>query len=198
MREFLKSGIVGKIDINKLICVHNYKDFKKTENGRKMIETYLYRWDKLGFIEGLDDELKERCAVAMEQLAVYLLTENESYKNFDYAFETIGFPMIRRICCGSVGNNEKLNDLDLFNFEKFIKYCKELDIINLIEEVHNIVNDTPIDSAAETCAMGCEMIIRRFNGDERSFNEMKAENINKLREQIKKRNEGTSSGNTNA
>jgi hypothetical protein len=42
------------------------------------------------------------------------------------------------------------------------------------------------------------MIINRFNGDERSFDDIKAEYINKLKEQIKKRNEGTSSDNTDA
>ena len=122
MREFLETNVVGKIELDKSICVHNYKDFKKTEKGQKMIEKYLERWGKLGFIEGLEGEVRERCAVGMEQLAVYLFTENESYKNFDVSFETMGFPMIRRVCCGSIGNQEKLNDLDLFNFEKFIKY----------------------------------------------------------------------------
>ena len=104
MREFLETNVVGKIELDKSICVHNYKDFKKTEKGQKMIEKYLERWGKLGFIEGLEGEVRERCAVGMEQLAVYLFTENESYKNFDVSFETMGFPMIRRVCCGSIGN----------------------------------------------------------------------------------------------
>ena len=197
MREFLETNVVGKIELDKSICVHNYKDFKKTEKGQKMIEKYLERWGKLGFIEGLEGEVRERCAVGMEQLAVYLFTENESYKNFDVSFETMGFPMIRRVCCGSIGNKEKLNDLDLFNFEKFIKYCKELDIASLINDVDKIVGDTKFDVEAETCALGCEMIIKRFNGDERSFDEMKVEYINKIKEKIKNDNERASSDNTN-
>ena len=197
MREFLETGVVGKIELDKSICVHNYKDFKKTEKGQKMIEKYLERWGKLGFIEGLEGEVKERGAVAMEQLAVYLFTENESYKNFDSVFETIGFPMIRRVCCGSIGNYEKLNNLDLFDFEKFIKYCKELDIVSLINDVNKIVGDTKFDTEAETCVLGCEMIIKRFNGDERSFDEMKVEYINKIKEKIKDDNERASSDNTN-
>ena len=197
MKEFLETGVVGKIEPDKSICVHNYKDFKKTEKGQKMIEKYLERWSKLGFIEGLEGEVKERGAVAMEQLAVYLFTENESYKNFDSVFETIGFPMIRRVCCGSIGNKENLNNLDLFDFEKFIKYCKELDIVSLINDVDKIVCDTKIDVEAETCVLGCEMIIKRFNGDERSFDEMKVEYINKIKEKIKNDNERASSDNTN-
>ena len=197
MKEFLETGVVGKIELDKSICVHNYRDFKKTEKGQKMIEKYLERWSKLGFIEGLEGEVKERGAVAMEQLAVYLFTENESYKNFDSVFETIGFPMIRRVCCGSIGNKENLNNLDLFDFEKFIKYCKELDIVSLINDVDKIVCDTKFDVEAETCVLGCEMIIKRFNGDERSFDEMKVEYINKIKEKIKNDNERASSDNTN-
>jgi len=197
MREFIKY-LGEKICLDKTILVHNYKDFQKTEKGKKMIETYIDRWKRFGFIEGLEGEVRERCAVAMEQLAVYLLTENESYKNFDSAFETIGFPMIRAICNGLlVGTQEKLNNLDSFNFEKFIKYCKELDITNLINDVDKIVGDTKIDTEAETCLLGCEMIIKRFNGDERSFDEMKVEYINKIKEKIKNYNERASSDNTN-
>jgi hypothetical protein len=134
----------------------------------------------------------------MEQLAVYLITEAVE-KELTGPFETIGFPMVRRICCGSIGNQEKLNDLDLFNFEKFIKYSKELNVVGLMEDVDKIVGDTKqFDAEAEACALGCEMIIKKFNGDERSLDEIKVEYLNKIKEKISKRNEGTSSDNTNA
>lgn len=196
MKEFLEAGVIGKIELDKSICVHNYKDFKKTEKGQKMIEKYLERWSRLGFIEGLEGEVKERGAVAMEQLAVYLIAEAVE-NSLSGPFETIGFPMIRRVCCGSIGNKENLNNLDLFNFEKFIKYCKELDILSLRNDVDKIVGDTEFDVEAETCALGCEMIIKRFNDDERSFDEMKVEYINKIKEKIKNDNERTSGDNTN-
>jgi len=199
MKEILETSVVGKIELDKSICVHNYKDFKKNEKGQKMIEKYLERWSKLGFIEGLEGEVRERCAVGMEQLAVYLLTENESYKNFDVSFETIGFPMIRAICNGLlVGTQEKLNNLDSFNFEKFIKYCKELDITSLMNDVDKITSGINVDVEAETCLLACEMIIKRFNGDERSFDDIKTKYLNKIKEKRSKRNEGSSSDNTNA
>ena len=68
---------------------------------------------------------------------------------------------------------------------------------NLINDVDKIVGDTKFDVEAETCALGCEMIIKRFNGDERSFDEMKVEYINKIKEKIKNDNERASSDNTN-
>ena len=196
MKKFIEY-LGENINLDKSICVHNYKDFKRTEKGQKMIDTFVERWQRFGFIEGLEGEIRERCAVAMEQLAIYLIAETVE-KELSGPFETIGFPIIRRICCGSIGNNVKLNDLDLFNFEKFLKYSKELDVVKLIDEVYNVINWTHIDAEAEACALGCEMIINRFNGDERSFDDIKAEYINKLKEKIKKRNEGTSSDNTDA
>ena len=188
MKEFIKSTSEN-INLDKSILVHNYKDFKKTEKGQKMIEEYLDRWSRFGFIEGLEGEIRERCAVAMEQLAVYLLTENDNNENFDSAFETIGFPMIRRVCCGSIGNKESLNDFDLFDFEKFIKYCKELDIVSLINEIDKIVGDTNFDVEAETCALACEMLIKRFNGDERSFKDVEEDYIDKIKAKTEKKND---------
>ena len=196
MKEFLEHTIEN-LNLDKSILVHNYKDFKRTEKGQQMIDKYLDRWGKLGFIEGLEGEVRERCAVAMEQLAVYLLTENEEYTNFDVEFETIGFPMIRRIVCGY---NGKLNDLDLFNFEKFIKYCKELNVSKLISEISDLVDgfNGRIDSEAEDCAIACEILIKKFNGDERDFDEMKKEIFKEIKEKIEKRYERFSGDNTNA
>lgn len=197
MMEFIKY-LGENIYLDRSILVHNYKDFKRTEKGQKMIETYIDRWKRFGFIEGLNGELRERCSVGMEQLAIYLLTENENHQNFGEPFSTVAFPMIRRITCGSVGNAEKLNDLDLFDFLKFIKYCKELDVVGLINNAATIIGSTQIDAEAEACALGCEVIIRKFNGDERSFNEIKAEYIDKLKEKIKKEYEGTRNNHTDA
>jgi hypothetical protein len=196
MKEFIKY-LGENIYLDKSILVHKYRDFKKTEKGQKMIETYLDRWKRFGFIEGIEGEISERCAVAMEQLAVYLIYE-AAENELTGPFETIGFPMIRRIACGSVGNQEKLNDLDLFDFEKFIKYSKELNVVKLIDDINNLVENTEFDVEAEGCAIGCEMIIKRFNGDERSFDEIKEEFFDKIKEKIKKRHEGFSSDNTNA
>lgn len=195
MREFLKSNPGGHFDCDKRILVHNYKDFKKTDWGKEQIEKYLDRWDKLGFLYGLDGEIKERIALAMEQLAVYFIweaVENDSTR----AFETIGFPMVRRIINGPVnGQDSDLKGLDLFDFEKFIKYSKELDIKALEDKIEKeITAFHKIDTEAEACLIACEVIISRFNGDERSFNELVDNYIKK----IKEKDERVSSDNTDA
>lgn len=185
MKEFIKSTSEN-INLDKSILVHNYKDFKKTEKGQKMIEKYLDRWSRFGLIEGLEGEVRERCAVAMEQLAVYLLTENDNNENFDSVFEIIGFPIIRRVFCGYYVN---LNDLDLFNFEKFIKYCKELDVVKLINDINSLPHMYKIDVEAEACFLACEMLIKRFNGDERSFKDVEQEYIDKIKGKTEKKND---------
>ena len=68
----------------------------------------------------------------------------------------------------------------------------------ICNDVYKIVGDTKFDVEAETCALGCEMIIKRFNGDERSFDEMKVEYINKIKEKINDNNEGARDNNNDA
>ena len=187
MKEFLESETVG-LDLDKRILVHNYKDFKKTDWGKEQLEKYLDRWGKLGFIDGLDGEIRERCALAMEQLAQFLIfeaTEDDSINDF----ETIGFPMVRRI----LGTREKLNDLDSFKFETFLKYCREIDVRKLEEKLVEISRPlNHIDVEAEACAMASEMIIKKFNGDERSFDEIETDLIDEIKDKLEKRDEGTS------
>jgi len=197
MKEFLQSGVGGRIDLDKRILVHNYKDFKRTDWGKEQIEKYLDRWGKLGFIEGLEGEIKERCAVAMEQLAVYLITE-AAEKELTGPFETIGFPIVRRVIKGTVsidGKDNVLKDPNSFKFETFIKYCKQINVVDLEEKITAVVKPfLEIDSEAEACMLASDAIIDKFNGDERSFDEMIENYITK----IKERHERTSSDNTDA
>lgn len=197
MKEFLQSGVGGYIDLDKRILVHNYKDFKRTDWGKEQIEKYLDRWGKLGFIEGLEGEIKERCAVAMEQLAVYLITEAVE-NEFSGPFETIGFPMVRRVIMGTVSMNGKdnvLKDPNSFKFETFIKYCKQINVVDLEEKMTAIAKPFfKIDAEAEACALASDVIIDKFNGDERSCDEIIENYISK----IKEKHERTSSDNTDA
>ena len=197
MKEFLQSGVGGRIDLDKRILVHNYKDFKRTDWGKEQIEKYLDRWGKLGFIEGLEGEIKERCAVAMEQLAVYLITE-AAEKELTGPFETIGFPMVRRVIMGNVtinGKDNVLKDPNSFKFETFIKYCKQINVVDLEEKITAVVKPfLEIDSEAEACMLASDAIIDKFNGDERSCDEIIENYITK----IKERHERTSSDNTDA
>lgn len=199
MKELLKSGSVGYIGLDKSILIHDFKDFKRTEKGKEMVSKYLERWHKLGFTQGLSGEREERVAVAMEQFAVYMLTEGENNEEgFKDIFEVIGFPMIRRIV-NTVDRDDvlvKLKEPDSFKFLSFIKYLKEIDFEKLLKEIEERSNATAnhIDVEAEACTVACELMIEKFNGTEASFDELEENYIKKLKE----KDERLSSDNTNA
>jgi hypothetical protein len=50
-----------------------------------------------------------------------------------------------------------------------------------MDEINGLPHCNKIDAEAEACALACEMIVNRFNGDERSFDHIKAEYIDKLK-----------------
>ena len=199
MKELLKSGSVGYIGLDKSILIHDFKDFKRTERGKNMVKSYLDRWHKLGFTQGLSGETEERVAVAMEQFAVYMLTEAETNeKKFNAIFEVIGFPMIMGIVA-SVDRDDvliKLKTPDTFKFLLFIRYLKEIDFEKLLKDIEERSNAIAnhIDVEAEACAIACELMIDKFNGTETSFDELEENYIKKLKE----KDEGLSSNNTNA
>jgi hypothetical protein len=197
MKEFLESGTAGKIELDKRILVHNYEDFKKTDWGKEQLDKYLDRWSRLAFLDGLEGETMERVALAMEQLAVYLITEAVE-ADLTGPFETIGFPMVRRVIMGTVtinGKDNVLKDPNSFKFETFIKYCRQINVVDLEEKITAVAKPFfKIDAEAEACALASDVIIEKFNGDERSCDEIIENYITK----IKERHERTSSNNTDA
>lgn len=215
MKEFLmEERNVGHINYDVSICVHKYEQAKKSGKLDDKIKEYLDRWEKLGFSQGFPEDRKEELAFAFEQLAVFLIfcEDDQTDRLFDKdeygnrPFETIGFPMTRRV----IGNLEP----NVFDFQKFLKYCKIFnvnDMINLANEMNPLTNDDPnyplrrrynIDTEAEAVALACEMIEEKFKNPERDNEEIKQEIVNKLKkiieDKIAKENEGTSSDNTNA
>jgi hypothetical protein len=197
MKEFLESGTAGHFDFDKRILVHNYEDFKKTDWGKEQLDKYLDRWSRLGFLAELEGETMERVALAMEQLAVYLITEAVE-KELTGPFETIGFPMVRRVIMGNVtinGKDNVLKDPNSFKFETFIKYCKQINVVDLEEKITAVVKPFfKIDTEAQACVLASDVIIDKFNGDERSCDKIIENYITK----IKERHERTSSDNTDA
>ena len=79
--EFLKSGLVGNIELN------------EQKRIRKMITE---RWEKLEMLDGLKGVVKENIAMINENEAKYLLREATDAQNSG-SFETVIFPIIRRV-----------------------------------------------------------------------------------------------------
>lgn len=203
MKEFLmENSGVGHINSDVSICVHKYEQAKKNGKFDDRIKEYLDRWEKLGFLQGFPEDRKEELAFAFEQLAVFLIfcEDDQTDRLFDKdeygnrPFETIGFPMIRRV----IGNLEP----NVFDFQKFLKYCKIFNVNDIIKLLKtNELCFQRIDYEAEAVAICCEMIEKKFKNLDRNDKEIKDESLDKfykIIEDKKKQNEGTSSNNTNA
>ena len=89
MREFLTSGQVGNIEL---------------EAQRKLRESITSRWESLGFLEGLEGQIKENVATLFENEAKLLLSEATASDNSG-SFETVVFPILRRVFSKLLAND---------------------------------------------------------------------------------------------
>ena len=89
MREFLTSGQVGTIELNAQ---------------KKIREDIQRRWENLGFVEGLEGNIKENIATLYENEAKHLISEATASDNSG-SFETVVFPIIRRVFSKLLAND---------------------------------------------------------------------------------------------
>ena len=89
MREFLTSGQVGNIELNAQ---------------KKIREDIQKRWEALGFVEGLEGNIKENIATLYENEAKHLISEATASDNSG-SFETVVFPIIRRVFSKLLAND---------------------------------------------------------------------------------------------
>jgi len=89
IREFLASGKVGNIELDK---------------ERRLREEVAKRWDALGFTEGLEGHKKETIATLFENTAKQIMKETTDSSNSG-SFETVVFPMIRRVFSKLLAND---------------------------------------------------------------------------------------------
>jgi hypothetical protein len=68
-------------------------------------EDTINKWDKLGFLEGLKGHLKENVAQLYENQASYLINEASSDGQSNGAFETVVFPIVRRVFSKLLAND---------------------------------------------------------------------------------------------
>ena len=89
MKEFLQSGQVGNIELNAQ---------------KKIREDIQKRWEDLGFVEGLEGNIKENIATLYENQAKHLIYEATASDNSG-SFETVVFPIIRRVFSKLLAND---------------------------------------------------------------------------------------------
>jgi hypothetical protein len=89
MGALLESGLVGNIGLKHLKVIK---------------EDTVNKWDKLGFLEGLNGHLKENIAQLYENQASYLINEASSTADSG-SFETVVFPIVRRVFSKLLAND---------------------------------------------------------------------------------------------
>jgi len=90
MGALLESGLVGNIGLKHLKVIK---------------EDTINKWDKLGFLDGLRGHLKENVAQLYENQASYLINEATSDGQSNGAFETVVFPIVRRVFSKLLAND---------------------------------------------------------------------------------------------
>lgn len=89
MGALLESGLVGNIGMKHLKVIK---------------EDTINKWDKLGFLEGLNGHLKENIAQLYENQASHLINEASSTSDSG-SFETVVFPIVRRVFSKLLAND---------------------------------------------------------------------------------------------
>ena len=89
MGALLESGLVGNIGLKHLKVIK---------------EDTINKWDKLGFLEGLKGHMRENVAQLYENQASYLINEASTTSDTG-AFETVVFPIVRRVFSRLLAND---------------------------------------------------------------------------------------------
>ncbi len=89
MGALLESGLFGNIGLKHLKVIK---------------EDTINKWDKLGFLEGLKGHMRENVAQLYENQASFLINEASSTSDTG-AFETVVFPIVRRVFSKLLAND---------------------------------------------------------------------------------------------
>jgi hypothetical protein len=160
MKEFIKEYIPT------YCTTLRYEDLSNLEAGKAVIKDAVSNWERFGFLNGIDDEVKkEQVAVAFDNMAHDIIFENERIiklndrYNFNFAqddeekhspkFDVIILPLIRRVICKT----------DNFTYDKFVEYLERLSYLAINYDGYEFEGDIE----AEICAFMSCAIEEMFN-----------------------------------
>lgn len=153
---------------DKNLCLYEFDNFKNSTKGQEMIKKYVNRWEEIGVLYDLDDNMKERLAVAFEQLATFLIYGDRNeimqiMKETDGILETLLFPMLRRVMHSNTDSHQAVDEKN-FSFRKFIKALKEIDLDKIYSNEKNKSNYYgDIEVEANTVAIATDAVVYYLN-----------------------------------
>lgn len=162
MRELISELNVNGFKFTTL----RYEDLSNWAVGEAVIKEAIHHWEPLGFLQGIDDEVKKRqISVAYDNMAHDLLFENDRVVKLDnrynyncrqddkdkYSpeFTAMVFPIIRRV----------ITKIDNFNYDKFLDALEKFSFVAINYDEYDFEE---CDVEAEFCAMLSLLIIELF------------------------------------
>ena len=115
------------------------------ENEGEIYHRIIFKWKNMGLLEGLESPQKEECACCYEEMANYLICKFNP-DTCDDEFETVVFPIIRRVIRKTGSFNGKFNP----EFVEKFYYDNLEEAKKFVEEKTKIEPD--FDREANICA----------------------------------------------
>jgi hypothetical protein len=144
MGALLESGLVGNIGLKHLKVIK---------------EDTINKWDKLGFLEGLNGHLKENVAQLYENQASYLINEASTTADSG-SFETVVFPIVRRVFSKLLANDivsVQAMNLPIGKLFYFVPLIQEYETQNATEGIHYAPFGSPNASSGQTPNSGYDV-----------------------------------------
>jgi hypothetical protein len=174
MTEFLIDLHQEEYKVENLTTL-SYEELSQWAVGEAVIKAAVNRWQPLGFLDGIANKNKrDILAVAYDNIAHDLLTENkrvvdiknrydfncnpDDEKEYDFNFDVIVFPLLRRVVCGAVG---KTDGATKFNYKKFLDYLEDFSFLAINYDGYN----REMDVEAEFVAILALLIEERFDNE---------------------------------
>lgn len=86
------------------------------------LEEIFERWNKLGMLEGLEEEQAKNCAYYFEYMATWIIKNDNKLITNDDLFSLVVFPAIKKIVISNNGFNEVLFDCQKI-YDLYKKIC---------------------------------------------------------------------------
>jgi hypothetical protein len=144
MGALLESGLVGNIGLKHLKVIK---------------EDTINKWDKLGFLEGLNGHLKENVAQLYENQASYLINEASTTADSG-SFETVVFPIVRRVFSKLLANDivsVQAMNLPIGKLFYFVPLIQDYRVDTATNKQHYAPYGSPNEAAGQTPNSGYDV-----------------------------------------
>jgi hypothetical protein len=148
---FLGEGIPQPKEYMYMICTGSYDSETSVQ--------VLNKWDGLGFLSNIDEELKPPIATEMEKMHQFLNMLNGQY--FIEGIENIVYPIIKKLL--TIEKTDKTYNFNVYDVLLFTNFYYP-QIKKYIDDIASKTPEKTFDTVLETCLILCEYYEHFLNG----------------------------------